>query len=135
MTQNTKPLIDEAKEYLKVELDLLKLNLLEKTARLLSFIIGMIFASVMSLIAVAYFSVMLYDMLNQFTDSAFWTTIIMIVLFIALSALIFIFSEKLFLNFFIKRVYRVFSKQSIDIETEKQKYQHQDNDPQNPPQV
>ncbi len=135
MTQDTKPILDEAKEYLKVEFDLLKLNLLEKTARLLSFIIGIMIAVVMSLIAIAYFSVMLFDIFNQLTDSAFWTTLIMIVLFIGLSALIFIFSEKLFLNFFIRKVYHLFFQQPNDIKNETQETQNQDNNPQNQPQI
>ena len=50
---------------------------------------------------------MLFNLFNQITDSVFWATIIMILLFIVLSIMIIAFSERLFLNFFIKKVYKL----------------------------
>lgn len=107
MAEDNKPFIEEVKDYIKVEIDILKINLLEKISKLMTFVIGIVLAAIMATVAIAYFSVMLFNLFNQITDSVFWATIIMIVLFIALSIMIIAFSERLFLNFFIKKVYKL----------------------------
>ena len=107
MAEDNKPFIEEVKDYIKVEIDILKINLLEKISKLMTFVIGIVLAAIMATVAIAYFSVMLFNLFNQMTDSVFWATIIMIVLFIALSIMIIAFSERLFLNFFIKKVYKL----------------------------
>lgn len=107
MAEDNKPFIEEVKDYIKVEIDILKISLLEKISKLMTFVIGIVLAAIMATVAIAYFSVMLFNLFNQITDSVFWATIIMIVLFIALSIMIIAFSERLFLNFFIKKVYKL----------------------------
>ena len=107
MAEDNKPFIEEVKDYIKVEIDILKISLLEKISKLMTFVIGIVLAAIMATVAIAYFSVMLFNLFNQMTDSVFWATIIMIVLFIALSIMIIAFSERLFLNFFIKKVYKL----------------------------
>jgi hypothetical protein len=107
MAEDNKPFIEEVKDYIKVEIDILKINLLEKISKLMTFVIGIVLAAIMATVAIAYFSVMLFNLFNQMTDSVFWATIIMIVLFIALSIMIIAFSERLFLNFFIKKLYKL----------------------------
>ncbi|MFC2390666.1 MAG: hypothetical protein ACFNVV_01910 [Bacteroidota bacterium] len=107
MAEDNKPFIEEVKDYIKVEIDILKINLLEKISKLMTFVIGIVLAAIMATVAIAYFSVMLFNLFNQMTDSVFWATIIMIVLFIALSIMIIAFSERLFLNFFIKKIYKL----------------------------
>ena len=107
MAEDNKPFIEEVKDYIKVEVDILKISLLEKVSKLMTFVIGIVLAAIMATVAIAYFSVMLFNLFNQMTDSVFWATIIMIVLFIALSIMIIAFSERLFLNFFIKKVYKL----------------------------
>ena len=107
MAEDNKPFIEEVKDYIKVEIDILKINLLEKISKLMTFVIGIVLAAIMATVAIAYFSVMLFNLFNQITNSVFWATIIMIVLFIALSIMIIAFSERLFLNFFIKKVYKL----------------------------
>lgn len=107
MVEDNKPFIEEVKDYIKVEVDILKISLLEKISKLMTFVIGIVLAAIMATVAIAYFSVMLFNLFNQMTDSVFWATIIMIVLFIALSIMIIAFSERLFLNFFIKKVYKL----------------------------
>ena len=107
MAEDNKPFIEEVKDYIKVEIDILKINLLEKISKLMTFVIGIVLAAIMATVAIAYFSVMLFNLFNQMTDSVFWATVIMIVLFIALSIMIIAFSERLFLNFFIKKVYKL----------------------------
>lgn len=107
MAEDNKPFIEDVKDYIKVEVDILKISLLEKISKLMTFVIGIVLAAIMATVAIAYFSVMLFNLFNQMTDSVFWATIIMIVLFIALSIMIIAFSERLFLNFFIKKVYKL----------------------------
>ena len=107
MAEDNKPFIEEVKDYIKVEVDILKISLLEKISKLMTFVVGIVLAAIMATVAIAYFSVMLFNLFNQITDSVFWATIIMIVLFIALSIMIITFSERLFLNFFIKKVYKL----------------------------
>ena len=107
MAEDNKPFIEEVKDYIKVEIDILKINLLEKISKLMTFVIGIVLAAIMATVAIAYFSVMLFNLFNQMTDSVVWATIIMIVLFIALSIMIMAFSERLFLNFFIKILYKL----------------------------
>ena len=107
MDEDNKPFIEDVKDYIKVEVDILKISLLEKISKLMTFVIGIVLAAIMATVAIAYFSVMLFNLFNQMTDSVFWATIIMIVLFIALSIMIIAFSERLFLNFFIKKVYKL----------------------------
>ena len=107
MAEDNKPFIEEVKDYIKVEIDILKINLLEKISKRMTFVIGIVLAAIMATVAIAYFSVMLFNLFNQMTNSVFWATIIMIVLFIALSIMIIAFSERLFLNFFIKKVYKL----------------------------
>jgi hypothetical protein len=108
MADNNTNLIDEVKDYLRTEIDILKLNLLEKTARILTIVMGVIIAAVLSIIAIAYFSFMLFDMFKGITGSVFWATVITILLFIALSVAVFMLSEKLFLNFFVRKIYNIF---------------------------
>ena len=107
MEENKNPLFSDIKSYVQTEIDLLKLTLLEKTARILAFVIGIIIASVFSLVALAYFSLMFYDMFASLIGSRLWATIIMIAIFLCLSVLLVVFSERLFLNFFIKKIYSV----------------------------
>jgi hypothetical protein len=108
MADNNTNLIGEVKDYLRTEIDILKLNLLEKTARILTIVMGVIIAAVLSIIAIAYFSFMLFDMFKGITGSVFWATVITILLFIALSVAVFMLSEKLFLNFFVRKIYNIF---------------------------
>ncbi len=108
MADNNTNLIGEVKDYLRTEIDILKLNLLEKTARILTIVMGVIIAAVLSIIAIAYFSFMLFDMFKCITGSVFWATVITILLFIALSVAVFMLSEKLFLNFFVRKIYNIF---------------------------
>ena len=108
MADNNTNLIGEVKDYLQTEIDILKLNLLEKTARILTIVMGVIIAAVLSIIAIAYFSFMLFDMFKGITGSVFWATVITILLFIALSVAVFMLSEKLFLNFFVRKIYNIF---------------------------
>ena len=108
MADNNTNLIGEVKDYLRTEIDILKLNLLEKTARILTIVMGVIIAAVLSIIAIAYFSFMLFDMFKGITGSVFWATVITILLFIALSVAVFMLSEKLFLNFFVHKIYNIF---------------------------
>lgn len=108
MANNNTNLIGEVKDYLRTEIDILKLNLLEKTARILTIVMGVIIAAVLSIIAIAYFSFMLFDMFKGITGSVFWATVITILLFIALSVAVFMLSEKLFLNFFVRKIYNIF---------------------------
>ena len=107
MADNNTNLIGEVKDYLRTEIDILKLNLLEKTARILTIVMGVIIAAVLSIIAIAYFSFMLFDMFKGITGSVFWATVITILLFIALSVAVFMLSEKLFLNFFVRKIYNI----------------------------
>ena len=108
MADNNTNLIGEVKDYLRTEIDILKLNLLEKTARILTIVMGVIIAAVLSIIAIAYFSFMLFDMFKGIAGSVFWATVITILLFIALSVAVFMLSEKLFLNFFVRKIYNIF---------------------------
>ncbi len=108
MADNNTNLIGEVKDYLRTEIDILKLNLLEKTARILTIVMGVIIAAVLSIIAIAYFSFMLFDMFKGITGSVFGATVITILLFIALSVAVFMLSEKLFLNFFVRKIYNIF---------------------------
>lgn len=50
MADNNTNLIGEVKDYLRTEIDILKLNLLEKTARILTIVMGVIIAAVLSLL-------------------------------------------------------------------------------------
>ena len=132
MAEDNKPFIEEVKDYIKVEVDILKISLLEKVSKLMTFVIGIVLAAIMATVAIAYFSVMLFNLFNQMTDSVFWATIIMIVLFIALSIMIIAFSERLFLNFFIKKVYKLLfqSDDNLTDTTEDNEKKHNNNIPQ-----
>ncbi len=132
MAEDNKPFIEEVKDYIKVEVDILKISLLEKISKLMTFVIGIVLAAIMATVAIAYFSVMLFNLFNQMTDSVFWATIIMIVLFIALSIMIIAFSERLFLNFFIKKVYKLLfqSDDNLTDTTADNEKKHNNNIPQ-----
>ena len=132
MAEDNKPFIEEVKDYIKVEVDILKISLLEKISKLMTFVVGIVLAAIMATVAIAYFSVMLFNLFNQMTDSVFWATIIMIVLFIALSIMIIAFSERLFLNFFIKKVYKLLfqSDDNLTDTTADNEKKHNNNIPQ-----
>lgn len=132
MAEDNKPFIEEVKDYIKVEVDILKISLLEKISKLMTFVIGIVLAAIMATVAIAYFSVMLFNLFNQITNSVFWATIIMIVLFIALSIMIIAFSERLFLNFFIKKVYKLLfqSDDNLTDTTADNEKKHNNNIPQ-----
>ena len=131
MAEDNKPFIEEVKDYIKVEVDILKISLLEKISKLMTFVIGIVLAAIMATVAIAYFSVMLFNLFNQITNSVFWATI-MIVLFIALSIMIIAFSERLFLNFFIKKVYKLLfqSDDNLTDTTADNEKKHNNNIPQ-----
>ncbi len=107
MAEKKDSIFSEVKDYVQTELDLLKINLLEKTARILAIVIGFVIAAVFSLVAIAYFSLMFYDMFVVLFDSRLWATLIMVAIFLVLSVLMVIFAERLFRNFFIKKIYAV----------------------------
>ena len=106
MAEN-KSIFEDIKEYLLLEANILKLNILEKLSKILAFAIGVIISAVLSLIALAYFSVLLFGLFKNIFDSGFLSAIIMIVLFIGLSVLVAVFSKRLFLNFFIKKIQKI----------------------------
>ena len=67
MAEDNKPFIEEVKDYIKVEVDILKISLLEKISKLMTFVIGIVLAAIMATVAIAYFSVMLFNLFNQMT--------------------------------------------------------------------
>lgn len=107
MAEKKDSIFSEAKEYVQTEFELLKINLLEKTARILAIVIGFVIAAVFSLVAIAYFSLMFYDMFVVLFGSRLWATLVMVAIFLVLSVLMVVFAERLFRNFFIKKIYTV----------------------------
>lgn len=98
--------IKDMKVYLSQRYDLLKLELMEKSSKLLSVILSMLIVLVCALAVLIYLSSALISWLVQATSAA-WAYIIVCGVFILIIAVVLIFKDKLFVRPLIRKFSRI----------------------------
>ena len=112
--RNAKLFID-LKKYLAQRYDLLKLELLEKSSRILTVIMSMIVVVVCVLGALIYLSFALIGWLNKLLHSPEVGYLIIAGLFIVIMILVIIYKDRLFLNPLIKKMSNIlFDDKDVD---------------------
>ncbi len=115
-------LLNETKEYARLRYDMLRLELLEKTTKIVSTIIVAIISTVLGLTALVYFSFAIIFCIDDFLGGIEWGFCIFGCLFVLLVLIVGIFHKQLILNPLIKHLSGVlFAPEEKDEESETQK--------------
>lgn len=115
-------LLNETKEYAKLRYDMLRLELLEKTTKIVSTIIVAIISTVLGLTALVYFSFAIIFYIDDFIGGPEWGFCIFGCLFVLLVLIVGVFHKQLILNPLIKHLSGVlFTPDEKDDESETQK--------------
>ncbi|MCQ2359882.1 MAG: phage holin family protein [Paludibacteraceae bacterium] len=115
-------LLNETKEYAKLRYDMLRLELLEKTTKVVSTIIVAIISTVLGLTALVYFSFAIIFYIDDFIGGTEWGFCIFGCIFLLLVLILAIFSKQLILNPLIKHLSGVlFTPEDKDDESETKK--------------
>ncbi|MDR1757448.1 MAG: phage holin family protein [Bacteroidales bacterium] len=98
---------NEIKSYFNLEKQLFKLDVLEKMSKLLTFLAGIMVALVFGGIATAFLSLLLLNVFRHLLGSNILAIASIILFFLLCSVLVFVFRERLFLNFFIRSIHAI----------------------------
>ena len=102
-----KSLIANIKEYINIQVDLLKINLVEKLSQIISLLIGLIVGSLLALVIIVYLSVTLVYWLGTIFNSLLPGLLIISGVFILLFVLFYINRNKLFLNAIVRMINKI----------------------------
>ena len=97
----------EIKEYIQLQLDLFRLNMLEKSSKILSLLIMIIVFLLLSVITLAFLSMGLMYKLADLWNSQILAALGIGGLYIILIILMLIFKQALFINPFVKQLSRI----------------------------
>ncbi len=115
-------LLDETKEYARLRYDMLRLEFLEKTTKIISAIIVAIISTVLGLTALVYFSFAIIFCTDEILGGVEWGFCIFGGLFVLLVLIVGIFHKQLILNPLIKHLSGVlFTPDENDKESETKK--------------
>jgi len=106
--------IDEAKEYAQVKYNLLKLELLEKSSKILTIIFIVIIVAILMLVALTYFSLSIIFAIKDCVGGVEAAFCIFGGIFVLLAAIATIFRKQLFLNPIIKALSGVLFEENED---------------------
>ncbi|MDL2313168.1 phage holin family protein [Bacteroidales bacterium OttesenSCG-928-B11] len=108
-------LLDNVKEYLSLQIDLLKINAVEKTSGFLSMLIGFIVGTLLVLVATIFLSFALINWLGTFFATMIPAYLIMAGIFILLFFIFYFVKDKLVQNILVKKISRIlFEKEQKD---------------------
>jgi len=102
-----KSLIANIKEYINIQVDLLKINLVEKLSQIISLLIGLIVGSLLALVIIVYLSVTLVYWLGTIFNSLLPGLLIISGVFVLLFVLFYINRNKLFLNAIVRMINKI----------------------------
>lgn len=112
MDSEYQKLLDETKEYVRLRYKLLKLDLLEKSSRIIALLIVILVAIVLAIGALTYFSLAIIHALEDLLGGLTLGYCIFGGLFVLLALIMFIFKDKLIINPLIKQLSEILFKDS-----------------------
>ena len=122
-----KKLYKSARDYADLQLQLFKLNLVEKSSQILSFVVGIIAGALLLTVAFVYFSMIFVLWMKQLTGHIMWGFLIVGALFILLFILFFLLRNKLIINPFIRKMSSILFKtedEESEDELNEEEYEH-----------
>ncbi len=97
-------LFQNIKDYIKLQIDLLKINLTEKSSQILSVILSLLIGVILLLVAFIYFSMALVHWMASLLNSMIYGYLIVGGIFVILFLVFYLLRKKIFLNPLIKKI-------------------------------
>ena len=113
-----KSLANNAKDYVDLQFQLLKLNVVEKTSQILSLLIVIIAGTILLTAAFVYFSMMFVLWMKTVTGSLTYGFLIIAAFFLLLFILFILLRKKLIINPIIKKMSAILFKSEEEMEVE-----------------
>jgi hypothetical protein len=113
-----KSLVNNVKDYADLQLQLLKLNIVEKTSQILSLLIGIIAGTILLMAAFVYFSMMFVLWMKTLTGSLTYGFLIIAAFFLLLFILFVLLRKKLIINPIIKKMSSILFSESGETEVD-----------------
>ncbi len=98
ISDQLKALGEDSREYARLHLELLKLELTENTARIFATITTLIVLIGFGFFALLFIAILLWFVCLHITGSFIWASVIIAILYIILGFLVFVFRKKWILN-------------------------------------
>lgn len=113
-----KSLVNNVKDYADLQLQLLKLNVVEKTSQILSLLIVIIAGTILLMAAFVYFSMMFVLWMKTLTGSLTYGFLIIAGFFLLLFILFVLLRKKIIINPIIKSMSSILFKESEETEVD-----------------
>ena len=113
-----KSLVNNVKEYADLQLQLLKLNIVEKTSQILSLLIVIIAGTILLMAAFVYFSMMFVLWMKTLTGSLTYGFLIIAGFFLLLFILFVLLRKKMIINPIIKKMSSILFSESGETEVD-----------------
>lgn len=113
-----KSLAKNAKDYVDLQLQMLKLNIVEKTSQILSLLIVIIAGTILLMAAFVYFSMMFVLWMKTLTGSLTYGFLIIAGFFLLLFILFILLRKKIIINPIIKAMSGILFKESEEMEVD-----------------
>ena len=113
-----KSLVNNVKEYADLQLQLLKLNIVEKTSQILSLLIVIIAGTILLMAAFVYFSMMFVLWMKALTGSLTYGFLIIAGFFLLLFILFVLLRKKMIINPIIKKMSSILFSESGETEVD-----------------
>ena len=113
-----KSLVNNVKDYADLQLQLLKLNIVEKTSQILSLLIVIIAGTILLMAAFVYFSMMFVLWMKTLTGSLTYGFLIIAAFFLLLFILFVLLRKKMIINPIIKKMSSILFKSEEEMEVE-----------------
>ena len=113
-----KSLVNNVKDYADFQLQLLKLNIVEKTSQILSLLIVIIAGTILLMAAFVYFSMMFVLWMKTLTGSLTYGFLIIAAFFLLLFILFVLLRKKLIINPIIKKMSSILFSESGETEVD-----------------
>jgi len=113
-----KSLVNNVKDYADLQLQLLKLNIVEKTSQILSLLIVIIAGTILLMAAFVYFSMMFVLWMKTLTGSLTYGFLIIAGFFLLLFILFVLLRKKMIINPIIKKMSSILFSESGEMEVD-----------------
>lgn len=113
-----KSLVNNVKDYADLQLQLLKLNIVEKTSQILSLLIVIIAGTILLMAAFVYFSMMFVLWMKALTGSLTYGFLIIAAFFLLLFILFVLLRKKMIINPIIKKMSSILFNESGETEVD-----------------
>ena len=113
-----KSLVNNAKDYVDLQFQLLRLNIVEKTSQILSLLIVIIAGTILLTAAFVYFSMMFVIWMKTVTGSLTYGFLIIAAFFLLLFVLFILLRKKLIINPIIKKMSAILFKSEEEMEVD-----------------